>query len=73
MASITLTSKFQLSIPKSVREEMHLRAGQRFAIMTKGDNIVLTPIRRLDDVRGLLKGADPSHYRDRDERLDRER
>jgi AbrB family looped-hinge helix DNA binding protein len=27
MASVTLSSKFQLSIPKAVREEMHLQAG----------------------------------------------
>ena len=68
MASVTLSSKFQLSIPKAIREEMHLHAGQKFAM---GDTIVLAPIRRLDQVRGLLKGADPSNYRDRGERLDR--
>ena len=50
---------------------MHLHAGQKFAIIPKGDTIVLAPIRRLDEVRGLLKGADPSNYRDRGERLDR--
>lgn len=71
MVSVTLSSKFQLSIPKAIREEMQLHAGQRFAIIPKGDTIVLAPIRRLDEVRGLLKGADPSRYRDRDERLDR--
>ena len=50
---------------------MHLHAGQKFAIIPKSDTIVLAPIRRLDEVRGLLKGADPSNYRDRGERLDR--
>jgi len=71
MVSVTLSSKFQLVLPKSIRDEMHLSAGQKFAIIPKGDSIVLTPIRRLDEVRGRLKGADPNHYRDRSDRLDR--
>ena len=71
MASVTLSSKFQLCIPKAIREEMQLQAGQTFAIITKGDTIVLAPIRRLDEMRGALKGADPGNYRDRGERLDR--
>ncbi len=71
MPSVTLSSKFQLSIPKAIREEMHLHAGQKFAIITKGDTIVLAPIRRLDEVRGLLMGANPGKYRDHGERLER--
>lgn len=71
MNAVTLSSKFQLSIPKSIREEMHLQAGQKFAIIPKGDTIVLAPIRRLDQARGILKGADPRDYRDRSDRLER--
>jgi len=70
MASVTLSSKFQLSIPKSIREEMNLRAGQKFAIIPKGDTIILAPIRPLEEMRGLLKGADTSNYRDRADRLE---
>lgn len=72
MTSVTLSSKFQLSIPKAVREAMQLQAGQKFAIIPKGDTIVLAPVRQLSDAKGLLKGADPTHYRDHDERLDRD-
>lgn len=71
MASITLSSKFQLSIPKAVRDEMHLRAGQKFAVIPKGDTIVLVPIRDLNAARGRLKGANPDDYRDRTDRLGR--
>jgi AbrB family looped-hinge helix DNA binding protein len=71
MTSVTLSSKFQLSIPKAIREQMHLKAGQRFAIIPKGDTIVLAPIRSLEEMRGALKGADPSDYRDRTDRLER--
>lgn len=71
MSSATLSSKFQLSIPKAVREELHLQAGQKFAVITKGDVIYLVPIPALDDLRGVAKGADTSDYRDRDERTER--
>ena len=36
MISATLSSKFQLAIPKAVREELALEAGQKFAVITKG-------------------------------------
>lgn len=71
MTSITLSSKFQLSIPKPVREELHLRAGQKFAIITKGQIISLVPIPDLADMRGIAKGVDTSDYRDRTDRLER--
>ena len=71
MTAITLSSKFQFSIPKVIREKMHLQAGQKFSIIPKGDTIVLTPIRTLEEMRGFLKGADTSNYRDRTDRLER--
>jgi AbrB family looped-hinge helix DNA binding protein len=71
MASVTLSSKFQVSIPRSVREEMHLQAGQKFAVITKGDIISLVPIPDLAEMRGIAKGADISNYRDRTDHLER--
>ena len=68
MASATLSSKYQLSIPKSVREELALQAGQKFAVITKGDIISLIPVRPLKDMRGVFKGANPEGYRDRKDR-----
>lgn len=73
MPSVTLSSKFQLSIPKAIREEMNLKAGQKFAIIPKGDTIILAPVRPLDEMRGILKGANASDYRDRTDRLERYR
>ena len=70
MASVTLSSKFQFSIPKAVREELHLHAGQQFAIITKGDIISLVPIPELAEMRGIAKGVDTSDYRDRTDCLD---
>jgi len=69
MTSAKLSSKFQLAIPKDVREQMNLKAGQQFAIITKGDVIELAPIRLLKEARGSFKGSDPTNYRDEQDRV----
>ncbi|MBN9304213.1 MAG: AbrB family transcriptional regulator [Devosia sp. 67-54] len=63
-----LSSKFQISIPKSVREENGWRAGQEFAFIPRGKGVVLVPIPTLEELRGIARGADPTGYRDREDR-----
>ncbi|WP_323845039.1 AbrB/MazE/SpoVT family DNA-binding domain-containing protein [Microbulbifer magnicolonia] len=69
MAVATLSSKFQLGIPKSVREELGLKAGQKFTVIAKGSVIELVPVRSMDDMRGLLRGASTLEVRDRRDRF----
>ncbi|MDZ7829081.1 MAG: AbrB/MazE/SpoVT family DNA-binding domain-containing protein [Halofilum sp. (in: g-proteobacteria)] len=69
MASVTLSSKFQVVLPRAIREELALEAGQRFRILAKDGVIELVPIRSLDEVRGMLRGADAGDYRDRHDRI----
>lgn len=71
MPAITLSSRFQFTLPKAVREELNLQAGQRFAVIPKGDIITLVPIPTLAEMRGIAKGADTSNIRDRTDRLER--
>jgi AbrB family looped-hinge helix DNA binding protein len=69
MTHATLSEKFQLSIPKAIRERLRLRAGQQFVFVTKGDTITLVPKRTADELRGMMKGADIGNLRDRKDRL----
>ena len=68
-AVTTLSSKFQISIPKEVREKEGWKAGQRFVFIPKGAGYVLVPVPRLDDLLGIAKGANPENYRDRNDRV----
>lgn len=68
MTTVTLSSKFQLSLPKSVREALHIEAGQRFLVMTKGEVVTLVPERDMARARGKLKGASVSDVRSRQDR-----
>ncbi len=61
----TLSSRFQISIPKPVRAAQRWEAGQRFAFIPKGSGVLLVPIPDLEGLRGMAKGADPEGYRDR--------
>jgi AbrB family looped-hinge helix DNA binding protein len=65
----TLSSKFQISIPKAVRAAQHWEAGLTFAFIPKGTGVLLVPIPKRDALKGLARGASPSNYRDRTDRV----
>ena len=65
MSTAVLSSKFQISIPKDVREAMHLKPGQRIAFLRIGATLKLVPVPRVDDLFGIAQGADTQNYRDR--------
>lgn len=68
MLSATLSSKFQIVIPKALREQLHLEAGQQFVFVATGNVINLVPKHDIKQLRGLLKGANPENVRDRQDR-----
>jgi AbrB family looped-hinge helix DNA binding protein len=68
MISVTLSSKYQISIPKDVRERQGWKPGQKFAFIPRGKGVELVPVAKLEDIIGLAEGADPTGYRDRYDR-----
>jgi AbrB family looped-hinge helix DNA binding protein len=64
-----LSAKFQISIPKAVRAAQHWEAGQEFAFISKGDGVLLVPVPRREELAGMARGADPTGYRDRSDRV----
>lgn len=64
----TVSSKYQISIPKAVREAQGWKPGQRFAFIPKGGGVALVPVPDIEDLFGKFRGADPTGYRDRDDR-----
>lgn len=68
-ASATLSSKYQISIPKAVREQQHWEAGQEFVFIPKGKGVLVMPVPELKQLAGLAKGERRSDYRDRKDRF----
>jgi len=64
----TLSSKFQISIPKAVREEQHWQAGQEFVFIPKGKGVLVMPLPELSQSAGIAKDARKDGYRDRKDR-----
>jgi len=68
MSVATLSSKFQLSLPKALREAMQLRPGQQFELIPMGSVIQMVPKTSIKELRGIARGANPAQYRDRTDR-----
>jgi AbrB family looped-hinge helix DNA binding protein len=64
----TLSSKYQISIPKAIREAQHWAPGVRFAFIPKGAGVMLVPVPKLEALEGIARGASAAHYRDRSDR-----
>ena len=67
-ATATLSSKFQISIPKIVRDEVHWEAGQEFVFIPKGKGVLIMPVPVFAELAGIAKGARKEDYRDRKDR-----
>jgi AbrB family looped-hinge helix DNA binding protein len=69
MESVTLSSKFQLVIPRRARERLGLRPGMKLTILEKGGVIFLVPERPIRAFRGLARGVTPTGLREKKDRL----
>ena len=65
----TLSSKFQISIPKAVRMARQWKAGQEFAFIPRGSGVLLVPAPELAELSGIAKGAKATSYRDREDQV----
>jgi AbrB family looped-hinge helix DNA binding protein len=58
METVTISPKFQVVIPKRIRETLKLSAGQKVRAVVYEGRIELIPVRRMRQMRGFLKGMD---------------
>ncbi|OQX11512.1 MAG: AbrB family transcriptional regulator [Desulfobulbaceae bacterium A2] len=66
MQSVTVSPKFQVVIPKIIREAMGLRPGQQLQVIEYEGRIELIPDRDIAELRGFLKGIDTDFVREGD-------
>jgi AbrB family looped-hinge helix DNA binding protein len=69
MASTTISPKFQIVIPKEVREKLHLAPSQRLQVVEKGGVITLVPEVPLKSLKGTLKGMSKTELREKKDRV----
>jgi AbrB family looped-hinge helix DNA binding protein len=66
MTTVTVSPKFQVVIPKDVRESMGIFSGQKIQVLTYQNRIELIPIKPMKKLKGFLKGIDTDVERDKD-------
>ncbi|MFO8031874.1 MAG: AbrB/MazE/SpoVT family DNA-binding domain-containing protein [Desulfohalobiaceae bacterium] len=64
----TLSSKFQVVIPKAVRERLHLQPQQKLTLIEKDGMLILIPQVNLETLRGIARGANVADYREKKDR-----
>lgn len=69
MATVTVSSKYQVVIPKDVRDRLRLQPGQKVEAFALGGRIELVPVRPIEEMRGFLRGMDPNFEREPDRDL----
>lgn len=66
MNTVTVSPKFQVVIPKAVRELMGISSGQKVRMLTYQNRIELIPLKPMKQIKGFLKGIDTDVVRDED-------
>ncbi len=68
MDAVTVSPKYQVVIPKAVRERIGIAPGEKFQVLSFDDRIELVRIQPMRKMRGFLQGLDPTFGRDEEDR-----
>jgi AbrB family looped-hinge helix DNA binding protein len=69
MGIVKLSPKFQVVIPRDVREKLDLKPGQKIVVIEKGGVLHLIPQKPMKEMKGFVKGMDTSKLRDEEDRF----
>lgn len=66
MDTVTVSPKFQVVIPRAIRERLQIEVGQKVQAIAFEDRVELIPLRPAKSMRGFLKGLDTKVEREAD-------
>ncbi len=66
MNVVTISPKFQVVIPRDIRDHLELEPGQKVQALVFGNRIEFIPLRPARELRGFLRGLDTTVHRERD-------
>jgi AbrB family looped-hinge helix DNA binding protein len=69
MDTVTISSKYQMVIPRSIREKWNVKPGQKVRLIVYGNRLEVVPVRNIKEARGFLKGMSSDIERDGEDRL----
>ncbi len=66
MVTAKISPKFQVVIPKKIRDSLNLSPGQKVQMISYGNRIEIIPLKEISEMRGFLKGIDTTVEREPD-------
>ena len=69
MDTVTISSKYQLVIPRAIREKWNIKPGQKVRLIVYGNHLEVVPVRDIREARGFLKGMSSDIEREEEDRV----
>jgi AbrB family looped-hinge helix DNA binding protein len=66
MEAVKISPKYQIVIPKKLRDALKLMPGQKVQMVAYGNRIEMIPLRNIPEMKGFLKGIDTTVEREPD-------
>ncbi|MBI4755332.1 MAG: AbrB/MazE/SpoVT family DNA-binding domain-containing protein [Betaproteobacteria bacterium] len=68
MATVTVSSKYQISIPPEAREQLHIRPGQKLDVLIYDGMMHFVPVLPMDALHGMFRGMEVPYEREKTDR-----
>jgi AbrB family looped-hinge helix DNA binding protein len=68
MDTVTISPKYQVVIPRAIREKWNVKPGQKVRFIIYGNRLEIVPVRNIKEARGFLKGMSSDIERDEEDR-----
>lgn len=69
METVSVSTKFQVVIPRATRKQLHIEPGQKMQVIGYDNRVVFVAVRPIEAARGSLRGIDTAIERDEDDRI----
>ncbi len=69
MDTVTISSKYQVVIPKAIREKWNVKPGQKVRLIIYGNRLEIVPVRDIKAARGFLEGMSSTIEREAEDRV----
>ena len=69
MDTVTISSKYQMIIPRAIREKWNVKPGQKVRLIIIGNRLEVVPVRDIKAARGFLRGMSSTIERDEEDRV----
>jgi AbrB family looped-hinge helix DNA binding protein len=67
--TVTISSKYQVVIPRAIREKWNVKPGQKVRFIIYGNRLEIVPVRDIKSARGFLKGMSSTIEREEEDRV----